>query len=51
MAKLQLVNAGNKLYREVGLGCARPSAPAAQGEETPKPDDTPPVEPEAPAAP
>ena len=51
VAKLQLVNAGNKLYREVGLGCARSSAPAAQGAEAPKPADMPPAEPAAPAAP
>lgn len=48
VAKLQLVNAGNKLYREVGLGCARASAPAG---EAPKPAEAPPAEPAAPATP
>ncbi len=48
VAKLQLVNAGNKLYREVGIGCNR--APAAAGEK-PTPASPPPAEPPTPAAP
>jgi hypothetical protein len=51
VVKLQLVNAGNKLYREVGIGCAKASPSAGQGGESPKPVEAPPVEPTAPVAP
>ena len=43
VAKLQLVNAGNKLYREIGIGCTRTSPPpkATEGAAPPATDPAP----------
>lgn len=43
VAKLQLVNAGNKLYREIGIGCTRASPPpkATEGTAPPATDPAP----------
>lgn len=60
VARVQLVNAGNKLYREVGMGCSRNAAPAGKagpGTAAPgaapsaPPSDAAPAEPAAPATP
>lgn len=39
VARLQLINAGNKLYREIGLGCINASKPKGQAGSTPPPAD------------
>lgn len=51
VAKVQLVNAGNRLYREVGVGCSRQTGAGKPGAEEPKPADPAPEEPASPASP